>query len=188
MGAECGLIEEIMTIGDIMAIVAAVFAVIWTLSTSTVLIALIAPSRVQIGVNLLVSERKTIIKRGIVLAVIALFSVTIFHLATAPLAKLILTVLIVTLGGFALYGSAVIATIISSRLTEGDAAIHKIRSLYYSALLCLIAAFAPIIGWLLIAPSLLVVSLGAGSLLVWPVDRKPIAAQSELIVQKTVLS
>jgi len=157
-----------MTIGDILAVIAAVIVVLWTLSSVSVVTTLIAVGRVSSAQKLLVEKPLFLIGRGAALVVLAIISIITFHQATFPPEKIISGLLLVALSVVGVCGSAVLISFIRERLKGTGAGSSTLHGLYCSALLCLGASLTPIIGWFLIAPSLLAVCLGAGTIVLKP--------------------
>jgi hypothetical protein len=177
-----------MTLGDVQAIIALTITVVLALCSATVLTSLLAAAKLETTTAAMTAMPLKFLMRGVVLGIVAFISANLFHSATFAFGKLIFGLILIVLSAFALYGSAALATLIANRIKHNDGGPASFLDLYKAALVCLGASLAPLIGWFFIAPIVLMTSLGAGTMLIWPADRKVSAVKPVIVAQETQLS
>jgi hypothetical protein len=150
-----------MTIGDVLAAVAAIFALGATWAATLLLVALAFPARVRQIQERLVSSPGACLARG--LGIVLLFLIIDVPLSQHPAGplKLLSYILLAGLGTFAALGSAGIARLVGERIQGVGASMSPFASLTRGTILYVIAGFLPIIGWLFVTPIALLLSLGS---------------------------
>lgn len=149
-----------MTIGDILAVIAALMLLAATWGATILLTAMLFPQRVERSREELMAHPGRCFWRGIgVTAVIALLAVsTLGHPGPFRLISLLLWG---TLAGFGAIGGAAIARIVSLRIGGEGSELTPFARLTRSVALSVGAGFLPVIGWFVIAPVALLLSAGA---------------------------
>lgn len=149
-----------MTIGDILAVIAALMLLAATWGATILLTAMLFPQRVERSREELMAHPGRCFWRGTgVTAVIALLAVsTLGHPGPFRLISLLLWG---TLAGFGAIGGAAIARIVSLRIGGEGSELTPFARLTRSVALSVGAGFLPVIGWFVIAPAALLLSAGA---------------------------
>lgn len=152
-----------MTIGDVLAAIAAILAVGGAWIATLILTALAFPSRTARAHDSLLASPGACLARGagITLAV-ALCALTVGHGHTGP-TRLVSGALWACLGMLAAIGSAGIVQLLGERITDIGARMSPFSCLTRGAIVYVAAGFLPIVGWLLIAPIALLLSVGSGA-------------------------
>ena len=151
-----------MTIGDILAVIAVVLTVGITWAAAVLLTALALPARAaRAQQSLLAAPGKTLL-RGIGVALAFAVLLLIFGMNHAGPVRLIAGVLYAVLGALTALGSAGIVKLIGERIRETGTRMTPFASLTRGTVLYVMAGFLPIIGWFLIVPVSLLLSLGSG--------------------------
>ncbi len=151
-----------MTIGDILAVIAAVLTVGVTWAAAVLLTSLACSARaIRAQQSLLEAPGKTLL-RGIGVALVFAVLLVIFGMNHAGPVRLIAGVLYALLGALTALGSAGIVRLIGERIQETGTRMTPFAALTRGTVLYVAAGFLPIIGWFLIVPVALLLSLGSG--------------------------
>ncbi|MGC4099392.1 MAG: DUF1800 family protein [Nitrospira sp.] len=150
-----------MTIGDILAVIAAVFAGAGATWTATILLVSLAfPGKVAQAQEAIVTAPGATLARGLgVFLGVGLIALALGSLHAGP-ARVLGGALWVGLAALAVIGSAGIACLIGDRIETVGAHMAPFASLTRGAVLYVAAGFLPVVGWFLIAPLALLLSLG----------------------------
>jgi hypothetical protein len=151
-----------MTIGDVIAVIVALAVVLVSLNAISVLIISTAPDRVRIGISGMTKTPWRTLLQGFAAALIALIGVVQFHSAESIPQKFLFGIILAVLASCAAFGSAVLVAFVADRLATKDNSLTPSRAIYQSGFLCLGASIAPILGWFVIAPTMLILALGSG--------------------------
>lgn len=151
-----------MTIGDVLAVVA-VLSLLGASGVATLLLAALAfPERTVRAQQRIETAPGVCLLQGLgVLLVVGLFAVA---LGQSPAGALRLLAGVLWAGLFALAtpGGAGIVRLLSRRIHDTGSRLQPFAALTRGALLFVMAGFLPIVGWFLIVPAALLLSLGAG--------------------------
>ena len=159
-----------MTIGDILAVIAFIFAVGATWAATILLASLAFPERARWAQERIVASPGASLGRGLgVLLVLGLLAL-VFGNLPGP-ARLVSGALWASLGALAAVGSAGIARLLGERIQGVGSHMTPFATLTRGTVLYVAAGFLPIIGWFLVAPLALLLSLGGAS---WAVTAKPV--------------
>lgn len=149
-----------MTIGDVLAVVAALAAVGIGWAATVLMVALAFPERARRAGEAIAGAPGVSLARGAGLFVaVAFVAGTLIHHAAGPV-RLIGFALWAGLGLFAAVGSAGIARLLGERIQGVGTHMRPFAALTRGAALYVAAGFLPIIGWFLVAPLALLFSLG----------------------------
>lgn len=169
-----------MTIGDVLAAIAAIFTLGATWAATILLVALAFPVRAQRAQEALVSSPGASLARGLGVALLFLAAAgALGHHPAGPV-RLLAALLWACLGALTALGSAGIARLIGERIQTVGVSMSPFASLTRGTLVYVISGFLPIIGWFLVAPVALLLSLGSG---VGALNRaQPVALERESLI------
>lgn len=151
-----------MTIGDVLAVMAAVFVVGATWAATILLAALAFPAKTTLAQQKIVSAPGASLARGLGLALVLGVLAAVFWSRPGP-ARLIGGLLLAALGALAAVGSAGIARLVGERIQAVGSHMNPFAMLTRGTILYVAAGFLPIIGWFLVAPVALLLSVGGGA-------------------------
>ncbi len=149
-----------MTIGDVLAAIAAIVALGATWAATVLLVALAFPTRTRRAQETLTASPGACLARGMGVALLLLVIAGTLGRHPAGPVRLLSYALWACLGALASLGSAGIARLIGARIQGVGAAMSPFASLTRGALVYATAGFLPIIGWFLITPIALLLSVG----------------------------
>lgn len=151
-----------MTIGDVLAVIAAVFVVGATWVATLLLTSLAFPARVARAQQTIVSGPGASLARGLGVAFVLGILAATFWKYPGP-ARLLGGLLLASLGALAAVGSAGIARLVGERIQAVGSHMNPFAMLTRGTILYVAAGFLPVIGWFLVAPVALLLSLGGGA-------------------------
>lgn len=151
-----------MTLGDILAALAAIFIVGASWAAAILLVALAFPRPVARAETALreAPGRCAGVGSAIVL-VCGLLAILLVNVAPGPL-KLLGALLLGGLGLLAALGSAAIVRLVASRIDDLGSPLSHFGSLTRASVLYVCAGFLPILGWFFLIPAALLFSVGCG--------------------------
>ena len=151
-----------MTIGDILALIAAVLLVGASWAATILTIALAFPARVAAAQAKLTGAPGACFARGLVVLVIGgLLAIALLRAPVGPVRGLALFVL-GGLGVIAAVGSAAAVRLLGARIDALGSPMTPFASLTRASVLYVAAGFLPVIGWGAVLPAALLLSLGSG--------------------------
>lgn len=151
-----------MTIGDVLAVIAAVLLVGASWAATILTIALAFPARVTSAQAKLTGAPGVCLGRGLaVLLVGGLLAIALSQAATGPVRGLALLIL-GGLGVVAALGSAAIVRLLGARIDALGSPMTPFASLTRASVLYVAAGFLPVIGWGVVLPAALLLSVGSG--------------------------
>lgn len=151
-----------MTIGDILAVIAAVLLIGASWAATILMIALAFPARVAAAQAKLTARPGACLARGLVVLVIsAVLAVVLSKAAAGPVRGLALLIL-GGLGVIAAIGSAAVVRLLSGRIDALGSPMTPFASLTRASVLYVAAGFLPVIGWGVVLPAALLLSVGSG--------------------------
>jgi hypothetical protein len=151
-----------MTLGDVLAVIAAVMLVGASWASAILMIALAFPAKVGTAQEKLMSAPGWCAGRGAVtVAVGGLLALLLSQAAAGP-ARLLAAVILGALGIVASVGSAAIVRLLGARIDALGSPMTQFASLTRASFLYVGAGFFPVIGWLAILPAALFLSVGCG--------------------------
>lgn len=152
-----------MTIGDVLAVIAAVLTVGAALTATSVLLALALPERTRRVQQALTDSPKRCLARGLgVLLAVALLAGALGHHHAGPM-RLLALLLWTGLGALAALGSAGIARLLGERILQAGMDLPLFAALARGAGLVVLASVLPVVGWFFSAPVTLLLALGGGT-------------------------
>ena len=151
-----------MTIGDVLAVMAAVFVVGATWAATILLTALAFPARAALAQRKLVSGPGASAARGVGVSLVFGVLAAAFWSHPGP-ARLIGGLFLGALGALAAVGSAGIARLVGERIQAVGSHMNPFATLTRGTILYVVAGFLPVIGWFLVAPVALLLSIGSGA-------------------------
>ena len=152
-----------MTIGDVLAVIAAVLTLGTTLTATIVLLALAFPARTCRAQQALTASPGRCLARGAgVLLAMLLVAGTLGRHPAGPI-RLLSWTLWAGLGALAALGSAGIARLLGERISQTGAVLSPFSALARGAGLSVLAGALPFIGWLFVAPATVLLALGCGT-------------------------
>jgi MFS family permease len=157
-----------MTFGDVLAAIALLIAIVLSLCCGTVVVALVARRKVNEAKDKLIADPMKTVWRGVAALIATVLFFTGFESATVAPQKLLFAILLLLPAVAAIFGSAALSTLVAERLQPETPSLPDSRKIFQSALMCLGASLAPFVGWLLVLPVVLVISLGAGTGIMLP--------------------
>jgi hypothetical protein len=172
-----------MTIGDILAVIAAILAIAATWAATIIACALLFQARSQQARDRLAAAPGRIFLRGLMFTAVALIVAGIVNSShsgpTRILAGAILSALLLA---SALGGSGIVR-LIAARINAADDTVNSFANLGRATGLYVAAGFLPVVGWFVLAPLALVFSVGAATAALFPVVRStgPTAASASLL-------
>lgn len=151
-----------MTIGDILAVIAAVLLVGASWAATILTIALAFPARVAAAQAKLTAVPGVCLVRGLaVLLVSAVLAIALSKAAAGPVRGLAL-LLLGGLGVVAALGSAAVVRLLGARIDALGSPMTPFASLTRASVLYVAAGFLPVIGWGVVLPAALLLSVGSG--------------------------
>jgi len=151
-----------MTIGDILAVIAAVLLVGASWAATILMIALAFPSRVAAAQAKLTAAPGVCLLRGLGVALGGgLLAILLVQAPVGPVRGLAMVVL-GGLGVLAALGSAAVVRLLGARIDALGSPLTPFGSLTRAAALYVAAGFLPIIGWGVVLPVALLLSIGSG--------------------------
>ena len=151
-----------MTIGDILAVIAAVLLVGASWAATILMIALAFPARVAAAQTKLTAAPGVCGVRGLaVLLVGGLLAIALSQAAAGP-ARLLALLILGGLGVVAALGSAAVVRLLSARIDALGSPMTPFASLTRASVLYVAAGFLPVIGWGFVLPAALLLSVGSG--------------------------
>jgi hypothetical protein len=151
-----------MTLGDILAVIAAVMLVGASWASAILMIALAFPTKVGAAQEKLMSAPGWCAGRGVVaVAAGGLLALALSQAAAGP-ARLLAAVILGALGIVAAVGSAAIVRLLGARIDALGSPMTPFASLTRASFLYVGAGFFPVIGWFAILPVALILSVGCG--------------------------
>lgn len=162
-----------MTIGDILAVIAAVLLVGASWAATILTIALAFPGRVAAAQAKLTAAPGVCLVRGLaVFLVSAVLAVALSKAAAGPVRGLAL-LLLGGLGVVAALGSAAVVRLLGTRIEALGSPMTPFASLTRASVLYVAAGFLPVIGWGVILPAALLLSVGSGVAVLFSTRRQP---------------
>lgn len=167
-----------MTIGDVLAAVAALLTLGASWGAAILLAALAFPRRAERAQMLLTEHPWACLGRGIATAVICGLPTLLLASAPGP-ARLLLLAPLGLLTAGALVGSAAAVRLLGGRIDAVGSPLTPFAALTRASFLYVAAGFLPVIGWFLVLPASLLLALGAGLPALFPA-RVPAPRLSEM--------
>lgn len=169
-----------MTIGDVLAVVAAVVAVGLCWAATLLLTALAFPERARRAGEAVTSAPGRCLARGAgVFFVVGVLAFALMHSPAGPV-RLVGDVAWGVLALFAAVGSAGIARLLGERVQAVGTHMTPFAALTRGTALYVLAGFLPVVGWFLIVPLALLFSLGGAVAALRPARRAtPTIAEPE---------
>lgn len=162
-----------MTIGDVLAAIAAVCGVGATWAATVLLTALAFPARAERAQGALLLSPGACLGRGAGAALLGTLAVLVLN--HSPLGKLLSVLVVACLAALAALGSAGIVRLLGERIQTTGTSLSPFAALTRGTALYVVAGFLPVVGWFLIVPLALLLSVGSG---VAACRRAPIAVAS----------
>ncbi len=151
-----------MTIGDVLAVIGGVAGVGLTIWAMLVLSALAFEGLTRTGQRLLEKRRAPILFTGVVVAAtVGVIALALLNQANG-LFKLIGTGLFLSILAVGAVGGGAIAASLGARIRRQDPEVTPFHALLRGAGLMVLAGFAPLVGWFLFAPVMLLLGTGIG--------------------------
>lgn len=147
--------------GDVLAAVAAILMISLSSWAAMVTLAALFPARIDRGRDALASAPGKTLAIGLVETVLAVALALVLVNATAPLAKVVGLTLLFAVFFVACFGMASVATLVAEHLRRVDT-INAYQAFARGSAVLIVACWLPFLGWLVFAPILLGVSVGAG--------------------------
>ena len=151
-----------MTIGDILAVIAAVLLVGASWAATILMIALAVPARVVAAQAKLTAAPGVCLGRGLAVVVVGGLLAIVLVQAPVGLARLLAAPILGGLGVVAALGSASIVRLLSGRIDALGSPMTPFASLTRASVLYVAAGFLPVIGWGVVLPAALLLSVGSG--------------------------
>lgn len=151
-----------MTIGDILAVIAAVLLVGASWAATILMIALAFPARVAAAQTKLTTAPGVCLGRGLVVLLVGgLLAIALSKAALGP-ARLMAALILGGLGIVAALGSAAIVRLLGARIDALGSPMTPFASLTRASVLYVTSGFLPVIGWGVLLPAALLLSIGSG--------------------------
>ena len=151
-----------MTIGDVLAAIAAICVLGTTWGATLLLVALAAPLRAERAQAMLQSSPGACLARGFAVALLSVVVAAALGRQAAGPMRLLSGLVWAALGALAALGGAGIARLIGERIQSTGTQMSPFASLTRGTIVYVAAGFLPGVGWLLIAPVAVLLSLGSG--------------------------
>ena len=153
---------QTMTLGDVLAVIAAVMIIGASWASAILMIALAFPAKVSAAQEKLTSAPGWCAGRGVVAVAVGGVLALLLSQAAAGPARLLAAVILGALGIVAAVGSAAIVRLLGARIDALGSPMTPFASLTRASFLYVGAGFFPVIGWLAILPTALFLSVGCG--------------------------
>lgn len=151
-----------MTIGDILAVIAAVLLVGASWAATILMIALAFPARVAAAQAKLTAAPGVCVGRGLAVLLVSLaLAIALSKAAAGPVRGLALLIL-GGIGVVAALGSAAVVRLLGARIDALGSPMTPFASLTRASVLYVAAGFLPVIGWGVVLPAALLLSVGSG--------------------------
>ena len=151
-----------MTIGDILAVIAAVLLVGASWVAMILTVALAFPARVAAAQAKLTAAPGVCLARGLAVVLIsAVLAIVLSKAAAGPVRGLALLIL-GGLGVVAALGSAAVVRLLGARIDALGSPMTPFASLTRASVLYVATGFLPVIGWGVVLPAALLLSVGSG--------------------------
>jgi len=151
-----------MTIGDILAVIAAVLLVGASWAAMILMIALAFPARVAAAQAKVTAAPGVCLLRGLTVLFAGLVLAAVLSKAAAGPARLLAVLVLGGLGVVAALGSAAVVRLLGARIDALGSPLTPFGSLTRASALYVAAGFLPVIGWGVVLPTALLLSLGSG--------------------------
>lgn len=162
-----------MTIGDVLAVTAGILALGTAWTATLLLFALAFPARTVTAQLRLTTMPGICLARGVgVVLVSALLAILCWNAAGGAV-KLLGGIIAGGVGIAAALGSAGAVRLLGTRIDAVGTSMTPFGSLTRASLLYVVAGFLPVLGWFLILPGALLLSVGAGVSALLPARAQP---------------
>ncbi len=151
-----------MTLGDILAVIAAVMLVGASWAATILTVALAFPAKVAAAQVKLTASPGWCAARGFGVTLAAGLAALALSQAAAGPARLLAAVILGGLGIIAALGSAAAVRLLSGRIDALGSPMTPFASLTRASILYVAVGFLPVVGWVGILPVALVLSVGCG--------------------------
>lgn len=166
-----------MTIGDVLAMIAAIVTTAAAWGAMILLAALLFPAKSIAAEQCLTTRPWACLFRGMaVVAILTIVALVVVNNGFGPF-RLIAGTIAGLAGLLSAIGSAGVVRLIASRDTETTVLNHK--TMLRATTIYILSGLLPIIGWLLVTPVFLLISVGAG-MGGFMVSKKPVPASAPL--------
>lgn len=168
-----------MTIGDVLAALAAIGAVGAAWTATILLFALAFPARAAAAQAKLTAAPGASLGIGLAVVLIgSLLAAACWHAPAGPI-KLLAGVIAGGIGLAAALGSAGAVRLLGERVDAAGAAPSPFASLTRAAILYVLSGFLPALGWFVLLPGALLLSVGSGVTALLPVRVKSAARRAD---------
>ena len=168
-----------MTIGDVLAVTCGLTTVGAAWAAAILLFALAFPARTASAQTRLTAAPGVCLVRGLgVVLGSGLLAAICWNVAAGPV-RLLAGVLASGIGLAAAVGSAGIIRLLGERIDALGSPMAPFASLTRAAILYVLAGFLPVVGWFLILPGALLLSVGSGIGALLPAAAPPALRQAE---------
>jgi hypothetical protein len=154
-----------MTLAQVYAAIAFVFAIIATLTGLLTSVALLMPAHAARAERALDETPKRCFGLGIAILGVTIIGLIGFNL---PVFKLFSSLLLLGISGLITLGCAGMARLMGQRIGEMSGARSSLGCLVRGSLAYSIGVLFPLVGWLLLLPISVLCAAGAGLSAVWP--------------------
>ena len=151
-----------MTIGDILAVIAAVLLVGASWAATILTIALAFPARVAAAQAKLTQSPGVCVMRGLATLLVSLVLAIVLSKAAAGPVRGLALLILGGLGVVAALGSAAVVRLLGARIDALGSPMTPFASLTRASVLYVAAGFLPVIGWGVVLPAALLLSVGSG--------------------------
>jgi len=159
-----------MTIGDVLAVIAAFFVVGASWAATILIFALAFQFRAAAAEQKIISSPGRCFLRGLVISIVVGVAALLLNKSHAGPVRIIAGALLTGLAVLAIVGSAGIVRLISDRIRGHGSEMTPFSTLTRGAILYVLAGFLPIFGWFLVLPVGFLISIGSAAALRTPPD------------------
>lgn len=160
-----------MTIGDVLAVIAAVFVLGASWAATLLIVALAFPARVAKAQAVLTEKPGGSLARGLAILLVGGLLAAVLWNAAAGGTRLLSGLILAALSVLAAVGSAGVVRLLAERIDALGSPMLPFAGLTRAAALYVVAGFLPVIGWFFLLPAALLLSVGSGLSALWPVKR-----------------
>lgn len=175
-----------MTLGDVLAVIAAVLTIGAAWAATILLVALAFPARAARAETQLTASPGLCLARGLGTVLAAGLLAALCWGAAAGPARLLSGLLLGGLGTVAAVGSAAMTRLLAGRIDAMGSPMAPFASLTRASGLYVASGFLPVVGWFFVMPVALLLAVGSGVAALWPEKNpKPAAYSPSVLAEPT---
>jgi hypothetical protein len=154
--------RKFVAIGDVLAVVAAIFAICGSAWALLVISSVIFGNRTRHAQTAIESRPWRCLGIGVSIVAVFGFMAVVLAAQPNPAFKLFGTTIYLAIFGIAVVGGGGLATLIARKMLPLDSALTPFQALTRGSGILVLAGLFPMLGWFVVGPLSLLISVGAG--------------------------